>query len=130
MRTELCAMLLRRKAGLPTEWEHLNTARSIPRGSKPWVRARRASLALLPQRPRQNQSSTGADVPCEPPPFFSFFSPGFEPSMVHPLQLAKPLIKFCRLQRLNVGFNQLAKLAGLGRSKLTLRNSRVCKQDE
>jgi hypothetical protein len=32
----------------------------IPRGSTSWVRARRASLALLPQRPRQNESSTGA----------------------------------------------------------------------
>jgi hypothetical protein len=49
----------------------LHTAASIPGGSKPWARARRASLALLPQRPRQNESSTGADVretrprPCE-----------------------------------------------------------------
>jgi hypothetical protein len=38
------------------------TARSIPRGSIPWVRARRASFALLPQRSRQNKSSTGADA--------------------------------------------------------------------
>jgi hypothetical protein len=38
--------------------------RSIPRGSIPWVGARRASLALLPQLPRQNKSSTGADVRC------------------------------------------------------------------
>src|SRR5262249_15043481 len=34
----------------------------IPRGSTAWVRARRASLALLPQRPRQNESSTGVHV--------------------------------------------------------------------
>jgi hypothetical protein len=45
----------------------VNTARSIPRGSIPWVRARRASLALLPQLPRQNKSSTGADVHCTRP---------------------------------------------------------------
>jgi hypothetical protein len=32
-----------------------NTAPSIPGGSKPWVRARTASLALLPQRPRHNE---------------------------------------------------------------------------
>jgi hypothetical protein len=38
---------------------HLSTAQSIPGGSKPWVRARRASLALLPQRPREIR--TGAD---------------------------------------------------------------------
>jgi hypothetical protein len=43
---------------------HLNTARSIPGGPKPWVRARRASLALLPQRPRHNERRTGADVHC------------------------------------------------------------------
>src|SRR5262249_3822360 len=47
----------------------------------------------------------------------------FDSSIGHPLQLAKPLIKFCRLQRLNVGFNQLAKLASLGRGKLPIRNS-------
>src|SRR5215831_15901043 len=37
---------------------------SIPARSKPWVRVYRASLALLPQPPRQNKSSTGADVRC------------------------------------------------------------------
>src|SRR5262249_61120568 len=31
---------------------------------KPWVRARRASLALLPQRSRHNQRRTGAHVHC------------------------------------------------------------------
>jgi hypothetical protein len=31
-----------------------------------WVRARRASLALLPQRPRQDERRTGAHVqPCD-----------------------------------------------------------------
>ena len=68
-------MLLRRKAGLPTEWEHLNTARSIPAGSKPWVRAHRASLALLPQRSRHNETRTGANVHREPAPIFSVLSP-------------------------------------------------------
>jgi hypothetical protein len=38
----------------------VHTAPSIPGGSKPWVRARRASLALLPQRPHQNKRRTGA----------------------------------------------------------------------
>jgi hypothetical protein len=37
-------------------------APSIPGGSKPWVRARRASLALLPQRPRHNERRTGAKL--------------------------------------------------------------------
>src|SRR5215471_10843766 len=36
----------------------------IPRGSMAWVRARRASLALLPQLPRHNKSNSGADVHC------------------------------------------------------------------
>jgi hypothetical protein len=52
-----------------------NTAPSIPRGSTSWVRARRASLALLPQRPRQNESSTGASEPAQAsPPIFDFAS--------------------------------------------------------
>jgi len=38
------------------------TSLSIPARSKPWVRVCRASLALLPQPPHQNKSSTGADV--------------------------------------------------------------------
>jgi hypothetical protein len=42
----------------------LHTAPSIPGGSKPWVRARRASLGLLPQRPRHNERRTGAHVHC------------------------------------------------------------------
>jgi Histidine kinase len=42
----------------------------IPRGSTSWVRARRASLALLPQRPRQNESSTGASEPAQASPQF------------------------------------------------------------
>src|SRR5205814_32055 len=36
------------------------TSLSIPRGSMAWVRARRASLALLPQLPHHHKSSTGA----------------------------------------------------------------------
>src|SRR5262249_43322433 len=81
------------------------TALCIPPCSKSWVRARRASLALLPQRPRQNESSTGADVHCEPAPIFSVLSPGFESSIGHPLQLGQPFSKVRRLQRLDVGFN-------------------------
>jgi transposase InsO family protein len=45
----------------------LHTAQSIPGGSKPWVRARRASLALLPQRPRHNERHTGEVIACESP---------------------------------------------------------------
>src|SRR4029453_18102577 len=41
-----------------------NTAPSIPACSKPWVRARRASLALLPRRPRHNERRPGAHVHC------------------------------------------------------------------
>jgi hypothetical protein len=55
-------------------------------------------------------------------------SPGFDSSIGDPLQLVEPFIKFCRLQRLNVGFNQLAKLASLGRGKLTLRNVDLAEQ--
>jgi hypothetical protein len=40
------------------------TSLSIPARSKPSVRVCRASLALLPQPPHQNQSNTGADVQC------------------------------------------------------------------
>ncbi len=43
----------------------LHTAPSIPACSKPWVRARRASLALLPQRPHQNKRRTGAHIALE-----------------------------------------------------------------
>jgi hypothetical protein len=42
------------------------TALSIPPCSKAWVRAHRVSLALLPQRLRQNESSTGAHGHREP----------------------------------------------------------------
>src|SRR5262249_47338693 len=101
---------------------HLNTARSIPGGSKPWVRARRASLALLPQRPRQNESSTGADAHCEPAPIFSVLSPGFESSIGHPLQLVELFSKIRRLQCLDIGFYQLAQLARLSRGEIAHRN--------
>jgi hypothetical protein len=84
--------------------EHLalHTAPSIPGGSKPWVRARRASLALLPQRPRHNERRTDAHVHYEPaqasPPIFSVLSPGFDSSIGHPLQLVEPFSKIRRLQ--------------------------------
>src|SRR5262245_27421350 len=102
----------------------------MPRGSKPWVRARRASLALLPQRPHQNESSTGAHAHREPAPIFSVLSPGFESSIGHPLQLVEPFSKVRRLQRLDIGFYQLAKLASLSRGEIADRNglqeSRFC----
>jgi lysophospholipase L1-like esterase len=45
---------------LDRRWAALHTAPSIPgRSNKPWARARRASLALLPQRPRQDERRTG-----------------------------------------------------------------------
>jgi hypothetical protein len=93
----------------------------ILRGSTSWVRARRASLALLPQRPRQNESSTGASEPAKAsPPIFSVLSPGFDSS--HPLQLVQPFSKIRRLQCLDIGFYQLAKLASLGRGEIADRN--------
>jgi hypothetical protein len=80
-----------------------------------WVRARRASLALLPQLPRQNKSSTGAHVHCEPAQASPVLSPGFDSSIGHPLQLVEPFSKIRRLQCLDIGFYQLAKLASLSR---------------
>jgi len=69
------------------------TSLSIPRGSIPGVRARRASLALVPQLPRQNKSSTGAHVHREPAQASPILSPGFESSIGHPLQLVEPFSK-------------------------------------
>src|SRR5205823_1930906 len=65
----------------------------IPRGSMVWVRAYRASLALLPQLPRQNKSSTGAHEHREPAQASPVLSPGFDSSIGHPLQLVEPFSK-------------------------------------
>jgi hypothetical protein len=64
------------------------TAPSIPPCSKPWVRASRASLALLPQRPRHNERRTGAHVHCtraRPRPWR-----GHARIMPRPLQIRAP----------------------------------------
>jgi hypothetical protein len=47
--------------------------------------------------------------------FESYSIPTYLFSQGHPLQLSQPFSKVRRLQRLDVGFNQLAKLASLGR---------------
>src|SRR5215471_14433814 len=94
----------------------------IPRGSMAWVRVCRASLALLPQLPRQNKSSTGADVHREPAQASPVLSPGFDSSIGHPLQLVEPFSKIRRLQCLDIGFYQLAKLASLSRGEIADRN--------
>src|SRR5262249_21661156 len=75
----------------------------IPRGSIAWVRARRASLALVPQLPRQNKSSTGAHVHREPAQASSVLSPGFDSSIGHPLQLVEPFSKILTLASLHQG---------------------------
>jgi putative tryptophan/tyrosine transport system substrate-binding protein len=94
----------------------------IPHGSIPWVRACRASLALLPQLPRPHESSIGARVHREPAQASPVLSPGFDSSIGHPLQLVEPFSKIRRLQCLDVGFYQLAKLASLSRGEIADRN--------
>jgi hypothetical protein len=74
----------------------------IPRGSMVWVRESRASLALLPQLPRQNKSSTGAHVHREPAQASPVLSPGFDSSIGHPLQLVESFSKIRRLQCLDI----------------------------
>ena len=107
----------------------LRPGRSIP--LQPFLRlkalgqAHRASLALLPQRPRQDERRTGAHVHCEAaqasPPIFSVLSPGFNSSIGH-LQLGQPFSKIRRLQCLDIGFYQLAQLASLSRGEIADRN--------
>jgi len=100
----------------------VNVSSPIPRGSMAWVRVCRASLALLPQLPRQNKSSTGAHVHREPAQASPVLSPGFDSSIGHPLQLVEPFSKIRRLQCLDIGFYQLAKLASLSRGEIADRN--------
>src|SRR6266487_190086 len=109
-------------AGPPTDTPTCSIPSPIPRGSMVWGRAYRASLALLPQLPRQNKSSTGADVHREPAQASPVLSPGFDSSFGHPLQLVEPFSKIRRLQCLDIGFYQLAKLASLSRGEIADRN--------